>query len=243
MTSFILCLVLSLAVPMGVESHLTLVNAEHPLPSYYIPEELATYNGIQLHPAAMEAFTQLLAAMEADGIHGLSLHSAYRSYSRQQSLFSRKASYYKHQGFPPEEAEALAARTVQRPGASEHQTGLALDVSSTGQLAQSFGNTPAGLWLQANAYRFGFIIRYPCSKTHTTYIIYEPWHLRYVGIPHAEIMHIRDLALEEYADFLAAHSPYAFWTATGERFRIYYADTPPKLRYVTTTRMYENWET
>jgi D-alanyl-D-alanine carboxypeptidase len=218
---------------------LRLVNAENPLPSDYVPESLTAYKGIQLHPAACEAFTQLISAMDADNIRGLQLHSAYRSYDRQKAIFSQKTRSFTAQGHPREAAEELAAQVVQRPGASEHQTGLALDVSTTGQLTQSFGKTPAGKWLTENAHRFGFVIRYPITKTHTTQIIYEPWHLRYVGVPHAAIMNERDLALEEYADFLAAYPSFTYLTEDGEWYLIQTSlcrfDTG--LNDVTTTRI------
>jgi D-alanyl-D-alanine carboxypeptidase len=223
MASLFLFLVLSLAVPLQKcedSGLLWLVNAENPLPATYEPDTLTTYNKVRLHPAACEAFKQLLTAMQEDGICGLHLHSAYRSYSRQKKIFAQKVRQYKSQGHSTEAAEALAARSVQRPGASEHQTGLALDVSTTGKLNQDFGETPAGAWLRTNAHRFGFIIRYPLTKIHTTQIIYEPWHLRYVGIPHAAIINERDLTLEEYADFLAAFAPYEYWTEEGEGYLV-----------------------
>jgi D-alanyl-D-alanine carboxypeptidase len=219
--------------PAPVDSgFLRLVNAENPLPKSFTPKNLITHKGVRLHFAARDAFAQLLVEIEADGIHGLSLHSAYRSYSHQKTLFSQKEKSFTSQGFPKREAESLAARSVQRPGASEHQTGLALDVSTSYTLTQSFGETEAGRWLRANAHRFGFIIRYPQAKTHTTNIVYEPWHLRYVGVPHAAVMREYDLTLEEYAGFLAARPVFLFYENETERFLLQYMDALP----VTPTR-------
>jgi D-alanyl-D-alanine carboxypeptidase len=202
-TALFLC---AAAVPVE-PCFLLLVNGENPLPASYVPRGLTVYNRVYIHAAARDAFVLLREAMEADGVYGLHLHSAYRDYDRQQYLFAQKTRHYKSQGYPREEAEALAANTVQRPGASEHQTGLALDVSTTGKLDQAFGQTQAGQWLSANAHRFGFIIRYPRSKTRITHITYEPWHLRYAGIPHAAVMYENDWTLEEYVKHLAVFSP------------------------------------
>ncbi|MCL2364282.1 MAG: M15 family metallopeptidase [Defluviitaleaceae bacterium] len=199
---------------------LWLVNTDHPLCEGFEPRTLVDVGNHRMDGKVADAYEKLTAAMQAEkaeaGDQTLYLYSAYRSYGRQKDLFAERIRHYITQGYSRKEARERAAQSVQPPGASEHQTGLALDVSSTGALNQAFGETPAGEWLAANAHRFGFIIRYPQSKTHTTNIIYEPWHLRYVGTPHAEIMHARDLALEEYADFLAAHTPFIFQNAAGE---------------------------
>ena len=80
-------------------------------------------------------------------------------------------------------------------GASEHQTGLTMDVN---YLEQEFGNTPEGKWLAKNAHKFGFIIRYPKDKEKQTGIDWEPWHIRYVGRYHAEQMYKLNMCLEEY---------------------------------------------
>ncbi|MCL2501139.1 MAG: M15 family metallopeptidase [Defluviitaleaceae bacterium] len=199
---------------------LQLVNADNPLPASYVPRSLTLYNRVRVHPVARDAFIRMQAIMECEGIYGLHLHSAYRDYTRQKILFTRKTKQYKSYGYTHEGAEALAAFTVQRPGASEHQTGLALDVSTTGQLTQSFGDTKAGEWLAINAHRFGFVIRYPLTKTHITHIIYEPWHLRYVGVPHAAIIYEHGLVLEEYTGFLMQHPSYIYEADDGERYLV-----------------------
>lgn len=184
---------------------LWLVNCQNPLPADYVPPDLITYNHVRIDPHAHEAFINMLAAMREDNIYGLHLYSAYRSYERQADLFHAKVRQFTQKGYTQTQAEQLASREVQRPGASEHQLGLALDVSTTGQLTEAFGETKAGLWLANHAHLFGFIIRYPEDKTHITQIIYEPWHIRYVGTPHAQIIFEHGLVLEEYAAFLMAH--------------------------------------
>ena len=203
---------------------LWLVNPDNPLPSSFTPSKLADHHGIRLHASAYTAYNQMLAAMTAEGgIHGLQLISAYRPYDYQRNLFDRKVSELVSQGHSVTIADELASKTLQRPGASEHQTGLALDVTVSGQLTQDFAETKAGQWLADNSHRFGFIIRYPRYKTDITQIIYEPWHLRYVGIPHAHIIWENGITLEEYAQFISG-GPYMHWCEADER-RAYYLIT------------------
>ena len=190
---------------------LWLVNQANSLPPGYTPKNLVTHRGIHLHASAYTAYIQMLNAMQADNIHGLQLVSAYRSYEYQYGLFEAKVRHLISQGYDAKTADKLAAETIQRPGASEHQTGLALDVTLAGDLTQSFADTKAGQWLAANSHNFGFIIRYPQAKTDVTNIIYEPWHLRYVGVPHAAIMYKNNLVLEEYSQFISAGYAYIFW--------------------------------
>jgi LAS superfamily LD-carboxypeptidase LdcB len=220
----------SQGVDVAPDNLLWLVNSDCPLPASYVPNGMISYQNQRLHSEAAAAFTQLQTAMENDGVPPVSLHSSFRSYSRQKYLHARKVREYKKQGLPPAEATAQASRIVQPPGASEHQTGLALDVSSTGSLDEGFGETAPGIWLARNAHYYGFVIRYPATKTHTTGIVYEPWHLRYVGLPHAAIMHSRDLTLEEYGDYIAANSPYTFYCDVGEGYVLrYYTALPDVL--------------
>lgn len=109
--------------------------------------------------------------------------SGYRSYSRQEQLY--KAAVAK---------EGVNQRGTAKPGESEHQTGLAMDINS---ISQSFGNTKEGIWLAQNAHKYGFIIRYPKGKEHITGYMYEPWHIRYVGNELAEYCYTHQVALEE----------------------------------------------
>lgn len=187
---------------------LWLVNRDNPLCEKFRPNDLVSYRGVELREPARDAFIELLAAMEADGIHGLRLQSAYRSHSYQCAILREKQRSLIAKGKSPSVAAAIAAKSIQLPGASEHQLGLALDVSINGQLSQSFAETPAGIWLAENCHKFGFIIRYPRAKTDVTDIIYEPWHLRYVSRPHAQIMKETALTLEEYHVYLSQISMY-----------------------------------
>jgi len=206
---------------------LWLVNRNNRLSSDYKPAGITEYKGIQLHGTAHKAFVQMLKIMEQDGIYGLRLQSAYRSYNYQQAIFNQRVKELQAQGYSKPEAEMKAVKSIQLPGASEHQLGLALDVSVDGKLTQAFGETPAGKWLEAHSHKYGFVIRYPYSKTEITQIVYEPWHLRYVGTPHATIMKNLDLTLEEYWAYMRQIQMYIFWGEDGEYYLISYSDAPP----------------
>lgn len=182
--------------------NLQVVNRNNPLHPTFKPDNLAEYKGVKLQNNACTAFTHMLEAMNKDGISNLRLQSAYRPYSYQKAIFEQRVKELVKKGHSKEEATTITSASIQHPGASEHQTGLALDVSIDGKLSQAFADTAAGLWLAENCHKFGFIIRYPKYKTEVTCIIYEPWHLRYVGLPHAEVMKSMDLTLEEYWCYL-----------------------------------------
>jgi len=160
--------------------------------------------------------------MEADGILNLRLQSAYRSYQHQQGLFEGKVSALRGLGYSETEARAIAAKTVAVPGTSEHQTGLAVDVSINGKLNAEFGDTEAGIWLKNNSDKYGYIVRYPKEKIDITRIIYEPWHLRYVGIPHAQYMQEHHLCFEEYIDHVKAAGIILFWIDDGNYYKMSY---------------------
>jgi zinc D-Ala-D-Ala carboxypeptidase len=118
--------------------------------------------------------------------------SGYRSYQRQDDNFHNKVNKI---------GEEAAAKIVAYPGNSEHQTGLAMDISSQSanfKLTEQFGGTPEGKWLMENAHRFGYILRYPKGLETITGYNYEPWHYRYVGLKAAAEIYKNQLTLEEY---------------------------------------------
>ena len=235
--------------PIRDSGLLWLVNHENPLDAQFSPQNLVTHQGVRLRAQAHTAYNRMLTAMKAEmGAHDLQLISAYRPYDYQRSLFEKRVGELAAQGHSPAEADEIATKSLQRPGASEHQTGLALDVTVTGHLTQDFAATAAGQWLAVNSHRFGFIIRYPRHKTEITQIVYEPWHMRYVGIPHAHIIWENGLTLEEYAQFIAA-GPYIHWCrgqannpnpASREYYLIIYSEfwpeqPPPGLTDISAT--------
>lgn len=186
---------------------LVLVNKYHGLPEVYVPEleKLGGRYGVgSMVPEAAAAFRAMADAAKQDGISLRSV-SAYRSYLTQQGLYQHYVSI---------DGKANAERYSARPGYSEHQTGLALDIN-TASISAHFENTAEYAWLQANCARFGFLLRYPQEKESITGYRYEPWHYRYVGQDIARTCMDQGLTYEEY---LAAQTqpgenqaPALFW--------------------------------
>ncbi len=183
---------------MGVDSQafkgdVLLVNAQNMLPADYKPEGLVNLysqrhsfrlenTGIELTWDTYEAMEALFAAAEDDNMNGYIITSGYRPYERQAELYAEKGAEY-----------------AQPPGASEHQTGMAFDVTVMNS-GSGFENTPHYAWLMRNAHKYGFIQRYPPNKSHITGISYEPWHFRYVGVDAATRIYNTGLTLEEFLD-------------------------------------------
>lgn len=147
---------------------------------YAIPESFGGTNS-----EASNALYQLQSGAKAAG-YSMPLLSGYRSYSTQKSIYNNYVSKY---------GVALTDTFSARPGHSEHQAGLAFDVSS---ISDSYGETAAGQWLKENCSTYGFIIRYPQNKVGITGYKYEPWHIRYVGVSHAQSIMSQGICLEEY---------------------------------------------
>lgn len=180
--------------------YLLLINKENPLPKGYVPGDLqqvassaSAVNGQKMRAVPAAALEQLSKSAAQEG-YTIKLVSGYRSYSLQKELYTM---YVKQDG------KYVAEQYSARPGYSEHQAGLAADVSSPSagyDLLQSYGNTAEGKWLAKNAHRFGFIIRYLKGKEDITGYLYEPWHLRYVGTEAATEIYEQQLTLEEYLE-------------------------------------------
>jgi len=223
--SFLLFLPFLIAADSGL---LWLVNFENTLEASYRPAQLEYLDGYPIRPEAAAAFRKMHKDMKAGGIEGLRLQSAFRPHSHQQVLFDYKVKAWRELGHPEEIAETLAAHSVARAGASEHQTGLAIDVSVNGQLSVHFGSTEAGVWLRNNACDYGFIIRYPQGKTHFTKIMYEPWHLRYVGVPHSQYMREFNLCFEEYITHVKEAGILLHWVDEKVYYKVSYFDRVPE---------------
>jgi D-alanyl-D-alanine carboxypeptidase len=173
-----------------------LVNRDRPLPDGYVPPDLVVPNvpiapgasAIQVSAATAAAF-EAMADDAATAGYQLMVKSAYRSEDDQRALYARFVKAY---------GRDVAATLAAPPGTSEHQTGLALDVGLVGLPDdQVFGGTPASQWVADNAHRFGFILRYPPAKAAITGYANEPWHLRYVGVDLATVLHDNGLTMEE----------------------------------------------
>ncbi len=173
---------------------LILVNRKHPLPEDYAPPLTEVY-GVQVHEAVRSPLTELFAAAKRDGV-ALTVHSAYRSRAEQQAELDEKIGVYREKGMFPFFARKKAEQEVQRPGESEHQTGLALDLGGDADT----DTEKAQQWLFDHAAEYGFILRYPAGKDKITGITYEPWHYRFVGIGAARAITNAGITLEEFTE-------------------------------------------
>ena len=182
-----------------------LVNRTHRLPRKAIPQTLVEPEIIFDAPvgdrkrilavSAAKGVEALFARGKEEGIYLCGV-SGYRSYERQEELYQKKLREQ------PKENEG-SVHWIAPPGASEHQTGLALDVSCQAvdyQLDERFGETREGRWLKRCAPLYGFILRYPTDQTDVTGIVYEPWHYRYVGKEYAQDIYKKGLCLEQYLE-------------------------------------------
>lgn len=173
------------------KGNLILVNKYNYLDKYYEPEDLVaiapayTTWGGYLTEDTWKAFKEMADVAYSEGIDLYSV-SPYRSYTTQERLY---------EGYASSDGYELADTYSARPGFSEHQTGLALDINL---VDESFANTKEAKWLNTNAYKYGFILRYPKGKEYITGYQYEPWHFRYVGIDAAKYIYEHDITYEEY---------------------------------------------
>lgn len=166
-----------------------LANATHSIEEYEPVTELV--EGQPVDARIVEPLEAFIAAARAEGLN-VFLSSAYRDYATQNYLYNRKVAQY---GDP-----AVAARIVAPPGTSEHQTGLALDITDRYYELKdsSLENTALYQWMSQHCHEYGFIVRYPKDKEEVTGIIYEPWHFRYVGVEVATYIMENGLCFEEF---------------------------------------------
>lgn len=173
-----------------------LVNKTHPLPADYVPADLVKLNlastrDTYLRKEAANALTKMFAAAQKDGA-SLSCSSGYRSYADQKKIYDQHVA-----SMGEKEANEISSK----PGQSEHQTGLTMDVTCSamgGDLQQSFIDTTEGKWVAAHAHEYGFIVRYPEGKEDETGYEYEPWHIRYLGKSLATKVYKSGLSYEAY---------------------------------------------
>jgi D-alanyl-D-alanine carboxypeptidase len=173
------------------------VNKLRPLtPLAYAP---VLSKNLNLAAIASKAYEQMKAGMKKAGAGTLILNSGYRSYNTQKIVHANQVARLGLKA-----GEALAAR----PGHSEHQTGLAADVSASGQgcaIQVCFAKTKAGKWLAANSWQYGFVLRYPDGQTKITGYQFEPWHFRFVGVELAtEMKSLNVTVLEKFWKLPAA---------------------------------------
>ena len=185
-----------------------LVNRWNSVPEDYIPTlvDLSTSISVKNSRVDQSCYEALLA-MIADcnkECPKVCVVSSYRTNDHQTNSYNRKVNYYKGLGYSEEDAKEEAGTIIARPGTSEHQLGLAVDIIDTRlwELTEAQADLPAQKWLMENSWRYGFILRYPKGKIDVTGIIYEPWHYRYVGEELAKELHDTGLTLEEYLENL-----------------------------------------
>lgn len=182
--------------PFSLGSYTQLINKFHSLPEDYKPVDLVMLSlpstGDQyLREEAASALTELFQASKADGIEFVCC-SGYRSYETQAVL---------HTNYVNSIGQEEADRTSALPGYSEHQSGLAMDLTCEAMnytLEESFIDTPEGQWLAAHAHEYGFIIRYPKGSEPITGYVYEPWHIRFLGKDVAKAVYDSGKTYEEY---------------------------------------------
>ncbi len=193
------------------DAFLTLVNTEHTLTADDIPTDLmdvkftsSARKTQQLREYAAKALEALYQEMHAAGYYNMAVYSGFRTYTYQQTLFETYTAneMAANPSLTLEQAQAIVLTYSTRPGTSEHQTGLAVDMDTLGTFTTDFEYEPEYTWLQENAWKFGFILRFPKDKVDITTIQFEPWHYRYVGRYHAQKIHQSGLCLEEYIEQL-----------------------------------------
>ena len=210
---------------------LVLVNGGHPWSTADAPDLVSIYDNkdtsyfvrdmnVLIDRSVMTPLNELMRAFyEATGIDNVNIVSGYRSYDEQQNLYNTSVR---------EDGAAHAAMFVAQPGCSEHHTGLAVDFAiyydDTGA-SDDFDGSGAYGWMTDTGWQYGFILRYPESKSTVTNIGHEPWHYRYVGAVHAFYMKEQDLCLEEYISLLYQY-PYdgdhLNIECLGKSYEIYY---------------------
>ncbi|MBM7633097.1 M15 family metallopeptidase [Geomicrobium sediminis] len=199
------------------QGSLVLVNQEYPmndaftiegdLVTLFEQQQVTTFYSllnekIQLPLPIAEKFNQMVNDAHEDGVEQFLLTSGYRDNEAQARQYDERGSDY-----------------AMPPGFSEHNTGLALDISS---IEGPIESSTEGRWVEEHSWKHGFVIRYPKGKEEVTGIQYEPWHLRYVGIPHSVIMHEKGFVLEEYIDFLEEEKSLVVELDSDEAYAINY---------------------
>ncbi|WP_068784089.1 M15 family metallopeptidase [Paenibacillus phocaensis] len=201
---------------MVYQGDLLLVNKDYPVPKGLHPEAEAVSlirnaelidgfgvldNKVSLSPQMAERFATMVKAAGEEGITHFLISSGYRDKQKQDELYRQMGSKL-----------ALPA------GYSEHNLGLSLDIGSS---QAEMNQAPEGQWLKENAWKYGFILRYPDDKTAITGIQFEPWHFRYVGLPHSAIIQENGFVLEQYMDYLREQGSVSL-TVQGHPYRVFY---------------------
>mgnify|MGYP004618390083 FL=1 len=181
-------------IPVSEEWNLIVVNRWNELPEDYSVELTELSNGQKVDSRIYPYLQEMFDAARAEGIYPI-VREGYRTAEEQQEILDDKIQTYINQGYSQSRAEKTAKEWVALPGTSEHQLGIAVDINAD---KSKCSNEEVYAWLAENAYKYGFVLRYPPGKQKITGTSYEPWHYRYVGIEAAYEINERGICLEEY---------------------------------------------
>lgn len=198
--------------PADPMEYVVLVDATHTLAANFEPDDLVMITDMRdgrpiyyskMRFCAEKALQAFLEEGRKYGIDDVKVSNGYRSYETQNMLFEgyKSEERARYPDYTEEEIEALVLTYSLRPGTSEHQSGLCVDMHNQLSTDISFAGTKAAIWLEENCYRFGFILRYPEDKEDITTVMFEPWHFRFVGREAATEMHDLGMCLEEYCAY------------------------------------------
>ena len=174
---------------------LLLVNKAHPLADDYSIDLTELRNGQSVDTRILSDLQEMFDAARSENIYPI-VSDAYRTRDEQQALMDDTIQNYEYQGYSADEAKSKAEEVIAAPGTSEHETGLAIDISGDEDYGQDTDSVLE--WMNDNAYKYGFVLRYPSGKESVTGVPAEDNHYRYVGKEAAQVMHDQGICLEEY---------------------------------------------
>lgn len=174
---------------------LLLVNSTHPLADDYSVDLTELRNGQSVDTRILSDLQEMFDAARSEDIYPI-VSDAYRTKEDQQTLMDDVIQNYEDEGYSSEEASSKAEQVIAKPGTSEHETGLAIDIAGDDDYDQDTDSVLE--WMNSNAYKYGFILRYPSGKESVTGAEAENDHYRYVGKEAAKVIHDQGICLEEY---------------------------------------------
>lgn len=175
---------------------LVLVNDKYSVPDSFPGELVTLKNGEEVDARIYPDLQNMFDAARKEGLE-LTVRSGYRTKERQKEILEDKQAEFVELGYSNREAKKLAREWVARPGHSEHELGLAVDINAVESVTSK---DVLYHWLNQNSWKYGFVCRYPSEKSDITKVAHEPWHYRYVGKTHAKAMYEANQCLEEYLD-------------------------------------------
>ena len=181
-------------IPVSEEWNLIVVNRWNELPEDYEVELTELSNGQMVDSRVYPYLQEMFDAARTEDVYPV-VREGYRTAEEQQEILDDKIQTYINQGYSQSRAEKTAKEWVALPGTSEHQLGIAVDINAD---KSKCSNEDVYGWLAENAYKYGFVLRYPPGKQKITGTSYEPWHYRYVGEKAAKEIYERGICLEEY---------------------------------------------